>query len=33
MDIRILGIDLGKTTCSLAILDSDGAVVLRKRVL
>ena len=32
MDIAVLGIDLGKTACSLAGLDSDGAVVLRKRI-
>jgi len=32
MDIAVLGIDLGKTTCSVAGLDRDGAVVLRKRV-
>jgi molecular chaperone DnaK (HSP70) len=27
-----LGIDLGKTTCSVAGLDEGGAVVLRKRI-
>ena len=32
MEIAVLGIDLGKTTCSVAGLDRDGAVVLRKRV-
>ena len=32
MDIAALGIDLGKTTCSVAGLDGAGAVVLRKRV-
>ncbi len=32
MDIAVLGIDLGKTTCSVAGLDGDGTVVLRKRV-
>ena len=32
MDIAVLGIDLGKTTCSVAGLDSDGVVVLRKRI-
>lgn len=32
MDIAVLGIDLGKTTCSVAGLDVDGMVVLRKRV-
>ncbi|SNT76080.1 Transposase [Paracoccus seriniphilus] len=29
MDIAALGIDLGKTTCSVAGLDRDNAVVLR----
>lgn len=32
MDIEILGIDLGKTICSLAGLDTIGAVVYRKRL-
>jgi transposase len=32
MDIAVLGIDLGKTVCSLAGVDGTGAVVLRKRV-
>ena len=32
MDIAILGIDLGKTVCSLAGLDDEGAVVFRKRI-
>jgi len=32
MDIAVLGIDLGKTACSVAGLDDDGTVVLRKRV-
>ncbi len=32
MDIAVLGIDLGKTVCSLAGVDRTGAVVLRKRV-
>ncbi|MDR7127584.1 molecular chaperone DnaK (HSP70) [Pseudorhodobacter sp. 4114] len=27
MDIKVLGIDLGKTVCSLAGLDDAGAVV------
>lgn len=30
--VRVLGIDLGKNTCSLAGLDETGAVVMRKRV-
>lgn len=30
MDIKVLGIDLDKTVCSLAGLDEAGAVVLRK---
>lgn len=33
MDIKVLGIDLGKTVCSLAGLDKAGAVVFRKRLL
>jgi transposase len=32
MNIRILGVDLGKNSCSLAGLDEHGAVVYRKRV-
>lgn len=32
MDIAVLGIDLGKTVCSLAGLDTTGAVVFRKRL-
>lgn len=32
MDIKVLGIDLGKTVCSLAGLDNAGAVVFRKRI-
>lgn len=32
MDIKVLGIDLGKTVCSLAWLDDTGAVVFRKRL-
>ena len=32
MDIAVLGIDLGKTVCSLAGVNGAGAVVLRKRV-
>lgn len=32
MDIKVLGIDLGKTVCSLAGLDEAGAVVFRKRI-
>lgn len=31
-DIAVLGIDLGKNSCSLAGLDTTGAVVLRKRM-
>jgi len=31
MGIKVLGIDLGKTFCSLAGLDAVGAVVFRKR--
>ena len=30
MDIKVLGIDLGKTVCSLAALDEAGAVVFRR---
>lgn len=32
MDIAVLGIDLGKTVCSVAGLDESGAVVLRRRI-
>ena len=32
MNIVILGIDLGKTTCSVVGLDADGRVVLRRRL-
>jgi transposase len=32
MDIKVLGIDLGKTVCSIAGLDEAGAVVFRKRL-
>lgn len=32
MNIKVLGIDLGKTVCSLAGLDEAGAVVFRKRL-
>ena len=32
MEIAVLGIDLGKTVCSVAGLDGTGAVVLRKRI-
>ncbi|MEZ0468223.1 hypothetical protein C6W91_16705 [Phaeobacter sp. SYSU ZJ3003] len=32
MDIKVLGIDLGKTVCSLAGLDEAGVVVFRKRL-
>lgn len=32
MDIEVLGIDPGKTVCSLAGLDAAGAIVFRKRV-
>ena len=32
MDIKVLGIDLGKTVCSLAGLDKAGAIVFRKRL-
>lgn len=31
MEIAVLGIDLGKTTCSVAGLDRDGAGVLQNR--
>ena len=32
MDIKVLGIDLGKIVCSLAGLDETGAVVFRRRL-
>ena len=32
MDIKVLGIDLGKTVCSLAGLDEAAVVVFRKRL-
>ena len=32
MDIVVLGMDLGKTMCSLAGLDAAGAVIFRKRI-
>jgi len=32
MDIEVLGIDLGKSVCSLAGLDATGVVVFRKRL-
>lgn len=32
MDIKVLGIDFGKTVSSLAGLDDTGAVVFRKRL-
>lgn len=32
MEITVLGIDLGKTTCSVARLDGGGEFVLRKHV-
>ncbi len=32
MNIEVLGIDLGKTVCSLAGLDANGAVVFRKQL-
>lgn len=32
MNIAVLGIDLGKTLCSLVGLDREGAVVLRRRM-
>ncbi|AMN54593.1 transposase [Labrenzia sp. CP4] len=32
MDITVLGIDLGKSVCSLAGLDASGTVVFRKRL-
>lgn len=32
MDIKALGIELGKTDCSLARLDEAGVIVFRKRL-
>ena len=32
MTIVTLGIDLGKTLCSIAGMDADGAIVMRRRV-
>lgn len=32
MDVKVLGIDLGKAVCSLAGLDEAGAIVFRKRI-
>ncbi|MFQ5626536.1 MAG: IS110 family transposase, partial [Methyloligellaceae bacterium] len=32
MEVAVLGIDLGKTVCSVAGLDRNGKVVLRKRI-
>lgn len=32
MDIKVLGIDLGRTVCSLAGLDEAGAVMFRRRL-
>lgn len=32
MSVSVIGIDLGKTVCSVAGLDEAGAVVLRQRV-
>ena len=32
MDIAVLGIDLGKNSCSLVGLDSSGKVILRRRM-
>jgi len=32
MAIVTIGIDLGKNLCSLAVLDEDGRVVVRKRI-
>ncbi len=32
MNIAVLGIDLGKTLCSLVGLDREGAVVLGRRI-
>jgi transposase len=32
MEIEVLGIDLGKDSCSIVRLDDGGAVVLRRRM-
>ena len=32
MQIAVLGIDLGKNSCSVAGLDMNGAVVLRRKM-
>jgi len=32
MDIAVLGIDLGKNSCSLVGLDGSGKVILRRRM-
>jgi transposase len=32
MDIVVLGIDLGKNSCSLVGLDASGLVILRHRI-
>ena len=32
MEIAVLGIDLGKNSCSIVGLDNGGAVVLRRRM-
>jgi len=32
MDIAVLGIDLGKNSCSVVALDSSGKVTLRRRM-
>jgi transposase len=32
MEIAVLGIDLGKNSCSIVGLDAGGAVVLRRRM-
>ena len=32
MDIVVLGVDLGKNSCSLAGLDASGRVILRRRM-
>ena len=32
MDIAVLGIDLGKNSCSVAGLDASGKVILRRRM-
>ena len=33
MDIAVLGIDLGKNSCSVVALDGSGKVTLRRRML